>query len=106
MCGSSFGLGVECQDGEWRQLRRHRMFECSFEVPEFRCRHKGRAIGVYGGGPGGGPTTTTGSLRVYQGTRAEKLAAMGIDWNMTREEINQAIPPAYTRHIANYVPRS
>jgi DNA (cytosine-5)-methyltransferase 1 len=25
-------------------------------------------------------------------------AAMGIDW-MTKSEMNQAIPPAYTRHI-------
>jgi DNA (cytosine-5)-methyltransferase 1 len=29
-------------------------------------------------------------------------AAMGIDW-MRREELTQAIPPAYTEHIGHYL---
>ena len=36
--------------------------------------------------------------RGYKGTRAEREAAMGIDW-MTKNELNEAIPPAYTQFI-------
>lgn len=32
-------------------------------------------------------------------TIANKLDAMGIDWGMTNREVNEAIPPAYTRFV-------
>lgn len=49
LCGTSFGLGVRNAE-----LRRHRLFECSFFVLEFQCQHGSRVrdccrtLGVYG----------------------------------------------------------
>jgi DNA (cytosine-5)-methyltransferase 1 len=97
LCGSMFGLGAVCRDGQWRYLRRHRYFEVpwlAFAMLEMDCAHDGQALGVYG----------TGSSRLerehngYQGLSWEREAAMGIDW-MTKAENAQAIPPAYTEWI-------
>lgn len=94
LCGTMFGLGAQCRDGEWRQLRRHRLFETGgFAVePPAPCSHDGLVVGVYGHGGGGQRT------RGYLGSKAERVAAMGIDW-MTTKGLSQAIPPAYTEHI-------
>jgi DNA (cytosine-5)-methyltransferase 1 len=104
LCGSMFGLG-----SNGRQLRRHRLFECSFPIMSPTCHHVGEAIGVYGGGPVGRYTFGNGAKKDYynrhggyQGTVAEKEEAMGIDW-MRASELNQAIPPAYTEHIGSYL---
>jgi DNA (cytosine-5)-methyltransferase 1 len=114
LCGSMFGLGCVCGNGDtiertYRQLRRHRLFECSFPVMQPQCQHVGEAIGVYGGGPTGRYTFGNGAKRDYynrrggyQGTIAEKSEAMGIDW-MTAADINQAIPPAYTEFLGGYM---
>ena len=110
LCGSMFSLGAESGDGirvgrAYRQLRRHRFFEMSFSIPQLSCQHNGGALGVYGGGPTGRYTFENGAKKDrygrrggYQGTIAEKQEAMGIDW-MTTGQINQAIPPAYTKYI-------
>lgn len=102
LCGSHFALG----SGE-RQLRRHRLFETNFPIEAPSCAHVGEAIGVYGGGPVGRYTFGNGAKKDYynrrggyQGTIAEKREAMGIDW-MNTKEINQAIPPAYTKFIGH-----
>lgn len=97
LCGSMFGLG----SGK-RQLRRHRLFECSFPVMSPPCHHVGQAIGVYGGGDSAFSRAASKRRGGYQGSKAEKAEAMGIDW-MTREELNQAIPPAYTEHLGFYL---
>jgi DNA (cytosine-5)-methyltransferase 1 len=91
LCGSSFNLLVQ----------RHRLFECSFFVLTMDCihgRHKkdkpplhrlqgrSRVVGCYGNGRGKGDTVGLWSR------------AMAIDW-MTRAELSQAIPPAYTEWI-------
>lgn len=92
LCGSSFGLGV----------RRHRLFEChGFEVGMVPpCAHYGQPepIDVTGTGgprraavrtsPGGGDSRKPRNL-------AHARESMGIDW-MTRPELSEAIPPAYT----------
>lgn len=91
LCGSSFGLGAN-----GRQLRRHRLFECSFPVMAPPCQHRGQPIGVYGTGGGGQMT------RGYKGTPEEYREAMGIDW-ATRAEIAQAIPPAYTEFVGAFL---
>lgn len=94
LCGSMFALGV----------RRHRMFETSFLVPELYCSHYlqperyriynhgkwylSRTVAVYGTGGGKG--------KEYWGE------AMGIDW-MSNSEMVQAIPPAYTEYIGSYI---
>ncbi len=85
LCGSMFGLGVERG-----YLRRHRCFETSFPVDQPRCQHQGVAVGVYGHGG------HSGKHRMLY--RKEASEAMRIDW-MTRDEMTQAIPPAYTEWI-------
>ncbi len=92
LCGSSFGLGAN-----GRQLRRHRLFECSgFSAMSSPCAHRGEPVGVYGTGGGGQMT------RGYKGTPEEYREAMGIDW-ATRAEIAQAIPPAYTEYVGSFL---
>ncbi len=85
LCGSMFGLGVARGF-----LRRHRLFETSFPVSQPCCNHRGKAVGVYGHGG------HTGKHRMLY--REEASEAMQIDW-MNRDEMCQAIPPAYTDFI-------
>lgn len=95
LCGSMFNLGATCAGSEWRQLRRHRLFECSaFMMAPGNCRHKGHPVGVYGTG-GGGPMT-----RGYKATPREAAEALGIDW-MSRAGLSQAIPPAFTEYVGS-----
>ncbi len=93
LCGSMFRLGA--QD---RILRRHRLFETSgiglVLTPPDSCA--GRPVGgVYGGG--GGRMT-----RGYGFTVDAAREAMGIPW-MTRDELTQAIPPAYTAFLGEHL---
>ena len=99
LCGDMFGLGV----------KRHRLFETSFFIwdpPICRPDHPDFFVSVFGGGalsrtPEGGSTTHgTGNFmqrRTHIKIR-EAERAMGIDW-MSRTELSQAIPPAYTEFI-------
>lgn len=95
LCGSAFGLGIPGY-----QLRRHRWFELSdgwlMSPP---CQHHGPVIGIYGD-HGRDRRRTRGYGRYF--TLAERQAAMRIDW-MARDELDQAIPPAYTEHIGRHL---
>lgn len=93
LCGSMFNLGAG-----GRQLRRHRLFDSSHLLLALPCEHHGQALGVYGGGTTSRTGTDPGARGGYQGSASERREAMGIDW-MTRAELNQAIPPAYTEFI-------
>jgi len=90
LCGSSFGLDV----------RRHRIFECSFAVLAPACDHSWQT-------PRFPPATNRTNLRstvevgVWRIPLDVQQRAMGIDW-MTRKELSQAIPPAYSEHLARY----
>lgn len=88
LCGSMFDLEVDDL-----LLMRHRLFESNVPMAEpgvDRCA--GRRIGgVYGGGP-----TSTRTRRKLSAPEAR--TAMRIDW-MTRDQMSQAIPPAYTEWI-------
>jgi DNA (cytosine-5)-methyltransferase 1 len=80
LCGSHFGE---------RRLKRHRWFECSW--PTFQllpsCNHDdGNIVSVFGHGG-----------HIYHGVK-DWRAVMSIDW-MTRDELAQAIPPAYGEYI-------
>jgi len=93
LCGSMFGLGV------WR----HRLFELSFNhVLSLKCQHRlcPEPVDVTGtGGPFFGVRKKAGggvSRKPKNMEQASKV--MGIDW-MTRKEINEAIPPAYTEYV-------
>lgn len=85
LCGVMFGLGVY----------RHRWFECStvLLVPQHP-EHDGTTNSHRGYSRGGKYVTVGGHN--YNAT--EGKAAMGIDW-MTRDELNEAIPPAYTEYL-------
>jgi DNA (cytosine-5)-methyltransferase 1 len=84
LCGHMFGL----------KLYRHRLFESNIPLVELpHPRHltpaskaghwvKGTIISICAGGPGA----------------SEMREAMGIDW-MSRDELTEAIPPAYTEYI-------
>jgi DNA (cytosine-5)-methyltransferase 1 len=98
LCGSHFGLRARDDDGTLLELQRHRLFETSFPVLQPECRHDPAAqvAGVYGGGP----SRRTGSRGGYTPAAAVRRRLMGIDW-MSRDELSEAIPPAYTEYIAD-----
>lgn len=107
LCGSEFGLHALDQDGTVRWLKRHRQFESNEFIPGAGgCNCNGRRIGgVYGNG-GGAPRTqvSNGGRRRggYQLGADQARAILGVPW-MNRDEAAQAIPPAYTRHIGEWL---
>ena len=86
ICGCQVGL----------RLRRVRWFETSWHGFDFAhpCAHDGPVVSVVGHGT---PTWVREQLG-FNPTIADYRAAMGIDW-MNRDELSQAIPPAYTERI-------
>ncbi len=97
LCGLMFGLHVF----------RHRNFEIStmiFQPPHVT--HKGKKIGegYYSVAGGTGRWKSWGKITpgIMKGTIKECSQAMGIDW-MTRNELVQAIPPAYTEWIGKQI---
>lgn len=84
LCGSMFGLPIF----------RHRYFETNFLLVEpAQCKHDFTPILMTGRG-----------MRIIDGKRASERKkeevgqASGINW-MSRDELNHAIPPAYTKYI-------
>lgn len=92
LCGSMFGLRIEIG-----YLRRHRRFETSFFVPQPPHMHSKPAVGVYGHGG------HSGKHRMCN--KAEAAEIMRIDW-MNRDELAQAIPPAYTNFVGDWAMRA
>jgi DNA (cytosine-5)-methyltransferase 1 len=90
LCGCMFGLPG---------LRRERWFETSWRAFALRppCHHTGRAVTVSGHGAQG-REYANGTPTVH----ADHCRAMGIDW-MTRDELSQAIPPAYTEVVGSHL---
>ena len=98
LCGSQFDLDVQ----------RHRLFETNWPLtaPWQGCRHKLWAPDRF---PGGRSVERTGSSRgLVRGTVEigswdipldVQKQAMGVDWDVTLEELSEAIPPAYTEFI-------
>lgn len=89
LCGSMFGLDV----------RRHRIFECSFPVEQPRCDHSRWT-------PRFPPATNRTNLRktVEVGVwriplETQQRAMGGLDW-MELHELSQAVPPAYSEFLA------
>jgi DNA (cytosine-5)-methyltransferase 1 len=86
LCGTQF----DDLSGPHGQLVRHRWFE--FSDPSIApalvhpCRHDRPTVSVFGHGG-----------HIYHGVE-DWREVMGIDW-MTRDELAQAIPPAYTEFI-------
>jgi DNA (cytosine-5)-methyltransferase 1 len=89
LCGSMF---------EGLEVRRHRWFQSNMSLPLIGptfCNHNKKIISVFGHGSGS-------NKRSDWGTVADWKRAMGIDW-MTRDELSQAIPPAYTEWIGRRI---
>ena len=89
LCGTSFPP---------LEVRRHRLFECSFPVAPPPCDHGRLTERKYPGStnrPNGRTVCNVGEYRVP--LHLQRIA-MDIDW-MTLEEIAEAIPPAYTEFI-------
>lgn len=85
LCGTMFGLRV----------LRHRIFESSMVLIAPRCAGHDGGTKSHRGYSRGARYVTVGGHN-YNPT--EGRAAMGIDW-MTRDELNEAIPPAFTEFI-------
>ncbi len=94
LCGSSFGLDVQ----------RHRLFESnvpmlappcdhSWQTPRFPAATNRRAM-----------SRRTVEVGVWRIPLDVQQRAMGIDW-MALPELSEAIPPAYTEHIGEYLMR-
>lgn len=91
LCGEMFSLGVI----------RHRKFELlnwSADAPPHK-PHRGRVRGYRHGKWYDGPYIAAYGNGGGKGTIAEIQRAMGIDWTDVREELTEAIPPAYTRYV-------
>jgi DNA (cytosine-5)-methyltransferase 1 len=94
LCGTMFDL----------PLLRHRLFEFSHSPPLFipQCNHRGTVAsgdyaGVYAFG-GKGHRHGKGVRDPKNKPGPDWNEAMGIDW-MTKKELTQAIPPAYTEYV-------
>ena len=93
LCGSSFGLRV----------RRHRIFESNVSLWGLPCHHRWQNINPLWVIRQRKKALTTGICYVFGNqetgqTVADWKEAMGIDW-MVRDELSQAIPPAYTEYL-------
>jgi DNA (cytosine-5)-methyltransferase 1 len=102
LCGLMFNLRVF----------RHRLFEASFPIPQPRHgEHLGIRIGEGGfvcvAGCGGAGTNAAMRSRMRANGMSNNVAtwsrAMKIPHQMTRKELAQAIPPAYTEYVGRHL---
>jgi DNA (cytosine-5)-methyltransferase 1 len=93
LCGSMFGLSAEFGRHGLVGLQRHRLFESSVLLtPPGPCNHQLTALRVFGHGrPGNSTLTGPGYAKAAR-------EVMGISW-MTRDQLNEAIPPVYTEFV-------
>lgn len=91
LCGSMFDETIG--------VRRHRIFETSFAVIQPPCRHE-RQQGSYPPATNRANRRKTAEIGVWRIPLEVQREAMGIAW-MTREELSEAIPPAYAEWLGN-----
>ncbi|WP_371593075.1 DNA methylase [Streptomyces virginiae] len=91
LCGEKFGLGV----------LRHRNFELGrwSAVQPRHVRHRGYVRGWRHGIYRDGPYVAAYGNGGGKATIPEMQRAMGIDWTDVREELTEAIPPAYAEWL-------
>jgi hypothetical protein len=87
--------------GEPPWVMRHRDFELSgFTVSQPKhAKHRGYVRGMRHGVYRDGPYVAAYGNGGGKATVPEMQHALGIDWTDVREELTEAIPPAYTEHI-------
>jgi hypothetical protein len=91
LCGEMFSLGVI----------RHRVFELGrwkTSQPD-HVPHRGRVRGWRHGVYHDGPYVAAYGAGGAKASVIEMQSAMGIDWTDVRDELTEAIPPAYTRWL-------
>ena len=93
LCGVMFGIGVF----------RHRRFESNMPLPKVEHKkHDGKiGDGKYfsvAGGAGRWRSWGVNYPGISKGKVGELRQAMGIEW-MTRKELNEAVPPAYSEFL-------
>jgi DNA (cytosine-5)-methyltransferase 1 len=95
LCGSSFGLPI----------RRHRLFESNYLLLGLPCDHTWQTEKKYPTNfrPNGRIVKST-VVQIYGNTAGSHLwsDALGIDW-MTREGLQQAIPPVYAKYLVEQI---
>ncbi|MGQ5591948.1 DNA methylase [Streptomyces sp. ESR1.13] len=93
LCGEMFGLGV----------LRHRNFELGrwATMQPAHPRHRGYVRGHRHGVHRNGPYVAAYGNGGGKATVPEMQTAMGITWTDVREELTEAIPPAYTQWIGH-----
>ncbi|PVD00661.1 DNA methylase [Streptomyces sp. CS090A] len=91
LCGEMFGLGV----------LRHRNFELGrWTMPQpAHPKHRGYVRGYRHGVYRDGPYVAAYGAGGGKATVPEMQEAMGITWTDVREELTEAIPPAFSEHI-------
>lgn len=95
LCGLMFGLRV----------LRHRLFESNLALlaPAHRKHPKGNLTNSKSGySTDAYPFITCAG---HNFVRTAGMAAMGIDWHMTREEVANAVPPAFAEYIGRQLLR-
>ncbi len=97
LCGSAFSLTAEFPGHGTVGLRRHRLFESNGPLRGAGpCDHRLPALRVFGHGrPGNSDMTGPGYAQASRDV-------MRIWW-MTRDQLNEAIPPAYAAHVGGQV---
>ena len=88
LCGTMFGMNI------WR----HRWFELGNCDPFFLlppCNHTGHPVLISG-------VTRRKGVPRRENVQSEKMAAIGIDWMITKE-LDEAIPPAYSKFLAEQI---
>lgn len=102
LCGSMFGLGA---GGYVLQRHRQFLFGGWDGIPQWPCEHPigVPVVGIYGGKVRNRRETGAAKSRVGVTLPLDiGQEAMGIDW-MTRQEMSQAIPPAYAEFIGHHL---
>ena len=98
LCGSMFGLGADDSRGNFRVLRRHRLFLTSFPILVPPCTCRGKLVGgVYGHGEQG-----VNGGRGYGFAADSARVAMDMPW-ASRDGCTEAIPPAYTEFLGEHL---
>lgn len=106
LCGEMFQASVpDTRTGGLRVIR-HRLFESNVTLsqPEHPTKHRLTYTFDKRKKHFGKCDEWTCNVQVTGGgnsTVAAARDAMGIGWGMTKKELNEAIPPAYTRYVAS-----
>ena len=91
LCGTAFGLRFR-----GFEVRRHRAFETNVPLgPAPPCRHEVAAMPIFGHSENADFRRRFGGVSL-----ARRRRAMGVEW-MNREELREAIPPAFTEWIGD-----